>query len=391
MSEPSQALFDSAKRTDDSPRLYAEDSFTFLNRASGVAWERIRHELVSWYAAFPDTEGDLRKRFQNSDPRQHYAAWWELYLHRLFTRLGYSVSVHPSVPGTSGRPDFLVEHSDTSFYVEAVTVFSGIVAQGRRGRLEAVVLDLINTIDASLFFVSVNFDRAGEKTPRAQAIVGPIEAWLRTIDADELLTCTADQLPTREFSIEGWELSLRALPRSPEFRGRDDNRLIGIGPASAGFTNDRQQLFRALTRKKKRYGNPDKPLVVAALATNGFMDNHEIEGALFGSEAVRVHIATGASVVTRQPDGFWVGKRGVSARRVSALLMGVSIVPETCASKLPTIWHHFDPTYTLDAKLPLPRVDVVDDQLQFTSVTQQAHELMGLDKNWPGLWSALGS
>jgi hypothetical protein len=289
------------------------------------------------------------------------------------------------VPGTSGRPDFLVERSGIAFYVEAVTVFSGIVAQGRRGRLEAVVLDLINTIDASLFFVSVNFDRVGEKTPRAQAIVGPIAAWLKTIDADELLTCSADQLPTQEFSIEGWELSLRALPRSPEFRERDDNQLIGIGPASAGFTNDRQQLYRALTRKKKQCGKPDKPLVVAALATNGFMDNHEIEGALFGSEAVRVHVATGASTITRQPDGFWVGKRGVSAKRVSALLMGVSIIPETCASKLPTIWHHFDPTYTLDAELPLPRMDVVDDKLRFTTATREPYEVLGLDENWPGL------
>jgi hypothetical protein len=391
VSGPLQSLFDSVERTDASPRLYAEDNFAFLNRASGVVWERIRRELDSWYAGFPDADDDLRRRFQNRDPRQHYAAWWELYLHRLFTRLEYRVNVHPSVPGTSGRPDFLVERSGIAFYVEAVTVFSGIVAQGRRGRLEAVVLDLINTIDASLFFVSVNFDRVGEKTPRAQAIVGPIAAWLKTIDADELLTCPADQLPTREFSIEGWELSLRALPRSPEFREREDNQLIGIGPASAGFTNDRQQLYRALTRKKKQCGKPDKPLVVAALATNGFMDNHEIEGALFGSEAVRVHIATGASTITRQPDGFWVGKRGVSAKRVSALLMGVSIIPETCASRLPAIWHHFDPTYKLDADLPFPRMDVIDDQLQLTAATRHAYEVMDLDENWPGLWSTSGS
>jgi hypothetical protein len=386
VSEP--ALFDNIERTDSSPCLYAEDSFAFLNRAAGVVWERIRRELDNWYAVFPDADGDLRRRFQNRDPRQHYAAWWELYLHRLFTRLGYRVSVHPSVPGTNGRPDFLVEHASTSFYVEAVTVFSGIVAQGRRERLEAQVMDLINTIDASLFFVSVHFDRDGEKTPRAQAITRPIDAWLKTIDADELLTRSGDQLPTQEFTIEGWELTLRAIPRSPEFCNHDDNQLIGAGPVTAGYTNDRQQLYRALTRKKKQCGKPDKPLVVAVLATNGFMDNHDIEGALFGSEAVRVHIATGASSVTRQPDGFWIGKRGVSAKRVSALLMGVSIVPNTCATKLPTIWHHFDPTYTLDTDLPLPRMDVVNDYLQFTAATRQAYDVLGLDENWPGLRSA---
>jgi hypothetical protein len=216
-----KTLFDAVEREDASPRLYAEDSFAFfLNRESGVVWERIRHELDHWYLVFPDADRDVRTRFRSRDPRQHFAAWWELYLHRLFTRLGYRASTHPSVPGTNGRPDFLVERSGEAFYVEAVTVFSGIVARGRRGRLEAVVLDLINTIDASQFFVSVNFDRGGEKTPRAQAITKPIDGWLKTLDADEALTRSADQLPTGEFTIEGWELSLRAI--TPEFRGRDD-------------------------------------------------------------------------------------------------------------------------------------------------------------------------
>jgi hypothetical protein len=39
--------------------------------------------------------------------------------------------VHPTVPGTTGHPDFLAESGHNSFYVEAATVFSGIVTPGR--------------------------------------------------------------------------------------------------------------------------------------------------------------------------------------------------------------------------------------------------------------------
>jgi len=81
-----------------------EDSFAFLNRASGIVWERLREQLDAWYAAFPDDDGDLRRRFRSADPRQHFAAWWEIYLHALLTALGYKLTVHPTVPGTKGHP-----------------------------------------------------------------------------------------------------------------------------------------------------------------------------------------------------------------------------------------------------------------------------------------------
>ncbi len=187
MQEP---LFDAVERSDGSPARYTEDSFAFLNRASGIVWERLREKLDAWYAAFPDDDGDLRRRFRSADPRQHFAAWWEIYLHALLTALGYKLTVHPTVPGTEGHPDFLAARGDESFYVEGVTVFSGIVAPSRRARLEAAVKDAIETIDASLFMVNLQFDRVGQSMPKKSAITKPIEAWLATLDADELLAAS---------------------------------------------------------------------------------------------------------------------------------------------------------------------------------------------------------
>lgn len=76
---PALTLFDDVDRTDALPGSYMEDSFSFLNRAAGPYWDRIRGELEAWYREFADPNGDLRARFRKSSSAQHCGAWWELY------------------------------------------------------------------------------------------------------------------------------------------------------------------------------------------------------------------------------------------------------------------------------------------------------------------------
>jgi hypothetical protein len=378
-------LFDEIERTDSSPGLRTEDSFKFLNRARGIVWDRIRALLDGWYTALPDGNGDLRRRYRSSDPRQHYAAWWELYLHALFTALGYELTVHPEIPGHKGHPDFLAERGSESFYIEAVTVFSGIVDQSRRCALEAAVLDAIDTVDASHFMVRIAFERIGQSMPTTSSIVDPIEAWLATLDVDEMLeTYRGGYSPVKKrIAFGDWAVELKPIARSAKYRNCLENRLIGIGPISAGYTNDVQQIRRAITRKKKQLGTPDKPLLIAALAPSGTVDNWVIENVLFGSEAVRIG-AGNATSIGRSPDGVWIGKRGPATKRMSALLMGVGIVPHTCARVWPRLWHHFDPTYALDADLPFSSTRVVDERLAVEDAKRSATEVLGLPVDWPG-------
>ena len=220
----------------------------------------------------------------------------------------------------------------------------------------------------------------------AHDITGPIEAWLATLDADELLVTTQQGTLSEQTRIEfaDWALELRPIPFSLKFRGCPENRLIGMGPAVAGFTNDIQKLRSAVTRKKEQFGTPDKPLLVAALAVNGFVGDNVVESALFGSEAVRINVQTQATALVRSPDGVWIGKRGPAAKRMSALLMGIGILSHTCATAWPRIWHHFDPTYELEAELPFSSARVVGEQLKIEDATRSAAEVLGLPADWPG-------
>jgi hypothetical protein len=160
-------LFDDCERTDKSPARHQEDSFTFLNRADGVVWGRIRHVLDAWFADYPvQHAADLRGRFQSNRPGAHWSAWWELYLHRLFTRLGYKAVVHPDVPGTSRHPDFELTRAEERLYLEAVVVFSGVEDDKRDGVREGWIMDAVNRGMSKNFYVLIEFEKVGAERPK---------------------------------------------------------------------------------------------------------------------------------------------------------------------------------------------------------------------------------
>jgi hypothetical protein len=140
-------LFDEIHRTDSSPAFPGEDSFTFLNRIESPYWARVRAVLEQWFGKYPaHQQRDLRARLRDALPQLHFAAWWELYLHELFIRLGYAVEVHPPSPSATSKPDFELRRDATSLYLEAVTVFSGIVEEGRHPSHEAHIMRILASI-----------------------------------------------------------------------------------------------------------------------------------------------------------------------------------------------------------------------------------------------------
>ncbi len=139
-------LFDQLERTDTTHAAYTESQFAFLDRVAGPYWEQVRQLLDEWFAQIPPEHKDhLRTRFQNSDDRQHRSAFWELYLHELFRRLGFTATHHPELPGSSNQPDFLFERGDDAFYLEAV-MLGDSDKESREERQRWQVLEMIKLI-----------------------------------------------------------------------------------------------------------------------------------------------------------------------------------------------------------------------------------------------------
>jgi hypothetical protein len=376
------SLFEELERTDASPATYGEDSFHFLNRAAGPFWSAVRGELDRWFQTYPASQAaDLRNRFRSRRPDQHWAAWWELYLFRVFIALGFDVEVHPEVAMTSGRPDFRL-HGEQTFYVEATTVFSGIVEDDRHGERESWILDALNEAKSANFFVWIHFDEVGMERPRIREVAAPVEEWLESLDPDvvEATVNAGRRPPERSFAFRDWRIRLKALAKRTEARGNPAHRLVGVGPMSVGFVNDREMLGKALDRKRKRHSKVDAPLLLALLGMSPALDEEDVAQALFGSEAVVID--TGQLI--RKPDGFWRTTRGAGATDVSAVLVGSAINPWSIAQRWPRLWVNPWASRVMEEDLPFPRAHVEGERLVLCDEKQTPHDVLDLAPDWPG-------
>ena len=381
----SVTLFDDIERTDASPGRYDEDRYTFLNRVDQRYWQRIREELERWYADFPDDQRnfDLCKRFRRPEPNQHFGAWWELYLHRLFRRLGFDVELDPPVRG--GMPDFRMTRDSDSFLVEATTSFSGIVDEDRHPTREAAILAAVDEATNPNFTVRLEIEQIGPDQPKVREITAPLEQWLSGLDADDVLGVSIFDAPQKLLEVREWKLLFTAFAVSPEARGRPDHRLLGMGPGMAGPVNDREQLVSALIGKRKKY-RPEEPLVVAVLLmSSGTVDHEDIESALLGPVVYPILRESGLGRPFRQRDGFWIRGSGPIGTRVSAVLTGNNLVPENLTRTWPRLWPNPWAARPLATDLPLPR-GVANHQggMEYHEVTGAPNSILGLADDWPG-------
>lgn len=295
--------------------------------------------------------------------------------------MGFDVEVHPEVPKASGRPDFRIRREET-VYVEATTVFSGIVEEGRHGERESWILDALNEAKSDNFFVWVHFEKVGIERPRVREVVVPVEQWLESLDPDTAeASMNAGQRPQgKTFAFRDWRVRLEALPKRAEARGDPTHRLVGVGPMSVGYVNDREMLRKALDRKKQRHSKVDAPLLLAVLGISPVLDEEDVAQALFGSEAVVVD--TGELI--RKPNGFRRATRRAGARDVSAVLVGSAINPWSVTQRWPRLWLNPWATRVLQTNLPFPSAHVESERLVLTDEKRASHEVLGLAPDWPG-------
>jgi hypothetical protein len=98
----------------------------------------------------------MATRLRNRDNHHFDAAFFELYLHTLFRRLGYIAHVHPRAGGLNKRPDFLItENGQSRFLIEAASVTDASnTARAAESRLHAVY-DALNRFHCPDYFLNV--------------------------------------------------------------------------------------------------------------------------------------------------------------------------------------------------------------------------------------------
>lgn len=392
-------LFTDRARDDPRPLRAPETSFAFYDRVAGPYWDDLRRVLEDWFAHLPAaSRPDLRSRFQGKDRRQVDGAFWELYLHELFRRLGCAVQHQPRVPRAGApplTPDFLAERDGERLYLEAVAVTDSTV-DDRAARRRMDLVDAINARVASPgFALAFEIERMGSATPRVSEIARSLQGWLDGFDPDRVAAVQRrwgiSDWPAWEWVGGGWRLRAVAMPKPPEARGGPDDRVIGLGPSWGKVADafaDARAIRDKLREKAEKYDGLDAPYVLALLVRRGFCTEDDVAGALFGGGTLDATLIQGGRIDPSgagDRDGLWATRAGPDRRHVSGVLCAINLIPEQVAERAPTLWHNPWATRPITTPFPCAAQRVVGEAgaLRCEPATRPPAELFGLPTPWP--------
>ena len=326
-------LFDEFTRIDRGYSLNAEPQFSFLNRTALSRFSAARALLEMWFLNYPDDERrDFVSRFRSEDDDQHHSAFFELFLHELFLKLGFSIDIHPRLPETTKTPDFLVKTPcGESFYLEA-KVATGQDKERRKSDARINTFhDTLNEIESPDFYLSVHFENPDPTHPLpGRRIRSQIEKWLSGLNYDQIMTDTTpgdySRYPEKRFEDKGYAFSVKAIPQG-SLRGNLGRPIASRGGRCSWIGPVSEPILDAAKSKAGRYGKPDRPYVIAVHDQDSHMGPQDLELTLFGVPLKSPVTDLDDRARTKGTHGFWTGGSGPAHTRVSGLLIVRELYP----------------------------------------------------------------
>ena len=268
-------LFDDCVRTDDSPNTLVGRLYPFLNRSSWPVCDRARTLCEDWFSRYPtDGSKDLHRRFTSRRDEDHRSAYFELLLHEVLTRLGGKVTVHPSVPGTTKKPDFLVELEGARFYLEAM-VNHAKEYNFRNSPILDTVCDWINELDIPDYFVHIIFSGVPSNTPTKKSISAQVSRLIQLSNSEitrqQLLEDGHPALTQGFMKIADALARVSLIPRAVEHK--DVAELRNVIRSAGGEMHDVAPKWCESIRRKanaKELDRYDAPSVIAIDVMDGF-------------------------------------------------------------------------------------------------------------------------
>ncbi len=284
-------------------------AFVSLNQDGSPGAQDLRDKLESWFQKFPnDSQDGLRGEFRSHRPNAHEGAVFELFLHELLTKLGFNIpEVHPTLPNSTDRPDFLVCDGSKCFYLEAATT-------GKRSgpftptNPEEEVIEVLRTLTSSDFNLLIEMTGELSRSIKKPPLLSKFKLLLQGHDPDKVKAtmddCGTDAAPSAQYEANGWRIQARLSPISRAARRQDQTRQIGVNFKRARRTNSIDPVRNTLKAKGKKYRDPQLPLVRAVHTLDPFYNGRDSDMAvLFGNE--RILYVDDVPERDREPNGVW--------------------------------------------------------------------------------------
>lgn len=382
--EPLTTAFDNIERGGQDPASHLIGQFDYLNASGRPEAAAVRALIDGWLADYPAAERpEMIRRLRSRDDMLHRSALFELMLHALLRRQGFTiVEIEPQLPNGKA-PDFLVEAPDgRRFYLEA-TLASGMdnVAAGADRRMREA-LQAIDDVKSPDFFLHLH-TRGTPSQPIATArLRRAVQRFVDELDYDEAVArAEAGQSPAPfwQHDEHGAHFTIRPLPKNIR---RPNGRAIGGRMLPGGIIRPEVVIKSAIEGKAGRYGDIDLPLVIAVNALEEFARVGDAVDALFGTTGVVVSEDGGARGI-RNPDGAWRGAGGPVYTRSSAILFVERFSAWSVGQRTMSLIHNpWARSPIPDLPLGVEVREVIHGRLE-TRSGQSLLEIFGLPDGWP--------
>ena len=267
-------LFDEKERQDSTNPSSVLSGYRHLDSYGTPEAHQLREKLESWFRKFPaSSQIDVRRRFRSKASGTHQGALFEIFLHQLLSALGCTVEVHPQIPGSDNKPDFLVRQGNKRFYLEATSVgkASGPFAISSS---EKEVIDKLRTLTSPNFNLGFEMRGTLSGTLRGNRLLPVFQELLETHDPDRVQKQIEEggltAAPSAKCEADDWCVEAWLIPISGRSRIPGQSRKITVTPLKAARTNALDPVRKALGKKRGKYGQPDLPLVVAVHTSDIF-------------------------------------------------------------------------------------------------------------------------
>jgi hypothetical protein len=299
-------------------------------------------------------------------------------LHELLFRLGCEVTVHPTVDGTSSKPDFIARFAEGKEVVVEAVLATDISHQERKrtARLNALYDEINRKVVSPNFFLGFGQISNPDAVPSPRKLRKFIQRVISDIDPDVVSVAVRTGYPLPKWTYQdenGFEVEISAIPKTTDTRGNSSHRAIGAFPVEVRFGGSSPALKKAIKSKATKYGALERPFVVAVNATSKWGTNRDdVVEALFGGTGMDDNAYP-----------VWNGPTGPQNRRISAVCV-TTVWPWNVNCADLCLYHN--PCAKLpcsDLRWRIPQAISTGCGIDWLEGSRSA-ELFQLPNDWPG-------
>lgn len=317
-------LFDKTSEFIEGPASNNENSFNYYHKSNRVDIKIIRVTLEDWFSKYPETEKkELKIRFK----KEFDSAFFELFLHELFYKLGYEIVIHPELKDSNKRPDFLIIKNGKQTYVEAKICFDKTEVEMAFEHLQNEFYDQLSKVKIKGFLLAieeVNF--ITKKQPRIKELIVKIENEVAKLDpiqvTKDIQKYGFEECPGIEYENKDFNIIVKPMPLIESKKDTISENPIGMFPFESFWGGGEESLRQSILKKSNRYGKFEIPYLICINALGKKSGKNDIENLVWGS--LQYTYSTNPKdkdgKFTRKSDGIFNNSGKAQLKNVSGII-----------------------------------------------------------------------